>query len=91
MESTILVHPALNGGEWLASRPDRFIHWENAPSTQCVRDWIGLKAGLYAMKKGKSLLSAGNGTANIDTVVHHYTAELSWLKLLRGFLWNFIQ
>jgi hypothetical protein len=32
---------ALDGGEWSASRPGRFIPGEGAPGTHWVGDWVG--------------------------------------------------
>jgi hypothetical protein len=37
---------ALDGGEWLDSRPGRFSHGERAPATYWIGDWVGPRAGL---------------------------------------------
>jgi hypothetical protein len=42
---------ALDGGEWSASCPGRFIPWERAPATNWIGDRVGPRAGLDAMVK----------------------------------------
>jgi hypothetical protein len=44
----------LDGGEWSASRPGRYI-----PGTYGVGDWVGLRAALEAVKERQSC-PAGN-------------------------------
>jgi hypothetical protein len=46
---------ALDGGEWSASRPDRFTSEERDPGTHWIGGWEGLRAGLDAVKKRKIL------------------------------------
>jgi hypothetical protein len=41
--------PALDGGEWSASRPGRFTPRERAFDTQWIGDWVGLRAVLDAL------------------------------------------
>jgi hypothetical protein len=48
--STFLTS-ALVGGEWSASRPDRFTHW--------IGGWVGPRAGLDDVKKRKFLTLRG--------------------------------
>jgi hypothetical protein len=36
----------LDGGDWLASRPDRFTPGERAPRTHWIGDWVGPRAGV---------------------------------------------
>jgi hypothetical protein len=44
---------ALDGGEWLASRTGRFTPMERAPGTHWIEGWVGRRAGLDAVVKGK--------------------------------------
>jgi hypothetical protein len=63
---------ALDGGEWLASRPGRFSPGEIDPGAHWIGDWVGPRAGLKAVKR-KTLVSAGNLTPAVQPVVRHYT------------------
>jgi hypothetical protein len=47
---------ALDGGEWLASRPDRFTPGEIALRTYRTGGWVGPRAILDAVEKRKILL-----------------------------------
>jgi hypothetical protein len=40
----------LDGGEWSASRPDRFTPGERDSGTYCIGGWVGLTGGLDAVK-----------------------------------------
>jgi hypothetical protein len=51
--SQLTLTSALDGGEWSASRPGRFISSERAPSTHWVGGWVGPKAGLDTVSKRK--------------------------------------
>jgi hypothetical protein len=42
---------ALDGGEWLASRPDRFTPGETAPGTDCIGGRMGPTSGLDVVDK----------------------------------------
>jgi hypothetical protein len=44
---------ALDGGEWSASRPGRFIPRERAPGTRWIGGWMGPRVGLDAVVKRK--------------------------------------
>jgi hypothetical protein len=44
---------ALDGREWLASRPSRFTLTERAPGTHWIEDLVGPRAGLDATEKRK--------------------------------------
>jgi hypothetical protein len=44
---------ALDGGEWSASRSDRFTPREKAPGTQWTGGWVGPRAGLDTLSKRK--------------------------------------
>jgi hypothetical protein len=44
---------ALDGGEWSASRPGRFIVREGTPGTRWIGGWVGSRAVLDAMVKRK--------------------------------------
>jgi hypothetical protein len=51
---------ALGGGEWLASRPDRFTPGERAYRIRWTRGWVGLRAVLNTEKKKKYFIPIGN-------------------------------
>jgi hypothetical protein len=53
---------ALDGGEWSASHPGRFIPREGAPGTQWTGGWVGTGDGLGAVVKRKIPNPAGNQT-----------------------------
>jgi hypothetical protein len=44
----------LDGGEWQASRPNRFIPGEIAPGTQKIGGWVGPRACLATVEKRKT-------------------------------------
>jgi hypothetical protein len=48
--STHSLTSAQEGGEWSASRPDRFIPRERAPGTHLIGGWVGPTAVLDAVK-----------------------------------------
>jgi hypothetical protein len=50
-----LLTSALDGGEWSASRPSRFIPGERALSTNWMVGWVGPSVGLDAVEKKKIL------------------------------------
>jgi hypothetical protein len=41
------------------SRPGRFIPWERAPGTNWIGGWVGTRAGLEDVEKGKFLTLPG--------------------------------
>jgi hypothetical protein len=51
--STHSLATALDKGEWSASRPGRFIPRERAPLTHWIGGWVGPRAVLDAVVKGK--------------------------------------
>jgi hypothetical protein len=51
--STHSLTSALDGDEWSASRPARFIPRERATGTDCIGGWVGLRAVLDAVVKRK--------------------------------------
>jgi hypothetical protein len=51
--STHSLTPALDGGEWSASRPCRFTPKERAPGTHWIGGWVGPRAVLDAVVKRK--------------------------------------
>jgi hypothetical protein len=55
----IFLTSALVGGEWSASRPDRFIPGERAPDTHWIGGWMGPRAGLDAVVERKFLTLPG--------------------------------
>jgi hypothetical protein len=50
-----LLTSALDGCEWLASRPGRFIPGKREPGTHRIEGWVGPRARLDAMEKRKIL------------------------------------
>jgi hypothetical protein len=53
MGSTYSLTSALDGDEWSASRPGRFIARESAPGTHWIGGWVGPRAVLEAVVKRK--------------------------------------
>jgi hypothetical protein len=51
--STHSLTSALDGGEWLASRPGRFTPREGTPGTHWIGGWVGPRAVLDAVVKRK--------------------------------------
>jgi hypothetical protein len=51
--STHSLISALDGGEWSASRPGRFIPTERVPGTPWLGGWVGPRAVLDAVVKRK--------------------------------------
>jgi hypothetical protein len=51
--STHSLTSALVGGEWSASRPDRFTPREEAVGTHCIGGWVGPRTILDAAVKRK--------------------------------------
>jgi hypothetical protein len=52
----------LVGGEWSASRPDRFTLEEKAPGTHWIVDWVVSRAGLNDVESKKNRTSAETQT-----------------------------
>jgi hypothetical protein len=49
--------PALDGGEWSASRPGRaLVRRKGPPGTKCTGGWVGPRAGLGTEARGNILL-----------------------------------
>jgi hypothetical protein len=57
--SAVFLTSALDGSEWPASRPGRFIPGETAAGTHRTGGWMGPKGGLDAVKKNESLVYVG--------------------------------
>jgi hypothetical protein len=55
----IFLTSALVGGEWSASRPDRFTPGKRAPSTHWIGGWVGPRAGLDDAENRKFLTLPG--------------------------------
>jgi hypothetical protein len=51
VEINIFFIPALVGGEWSVSRPDRFKSGETASGIQWIGGWVGSRASLDDMEK----------------------------------------
>jgi hypothetical protein len=56
----IFLTSALIGGEWSASRPNRFTPVERAHGTHWIGGWVGLRAGLDDVEKRKFLTLLGH-------------------------------
>jgi hypothetical protein len=59
---------AIDGGEWSALRPVRFITTERATSTHWTGGWVGPRAGLDTVVKRK--FPAPAGTRTLDHSAH---------------------
>jgi hypothetical protein len=59
----VLIHifltSALDGGEWSASCPGRFIPWERVTGTHWIGGWVNHRAGLDDVEKRKFLTLPG--------------------------------
>jgi hypothetical protein len=67
---------ALDGGEWSASRPDRFTPRERTPDTHWIGGWVGPGAVLDAVVKKKILnprRESNTRTPIVQPVVQRYT------------------
>jgi hypothetical protein len=49
----VFLTSALVGGEWSTSRFGRFTAGERTPGTHWIGGWVGPRAGLHNMEKGK--------------------------------------
>jgi hypothetical protein len=61
------------GGNWLASRPCRFIPRERAPYSHWIGGPVGPRAGLEALKWIKVFAPDGNQTPATQPVANRYT------------------
>jgi hypothetical protein len=59
VEIRVFLTSALVGGEWSASRPDRFTLEERAAGAHWIGGWVDPRAGLDDMEKGKFLTLQG--------------------------------
>jgi hypothetical protein len=74
--STHSLTSALDGGEWSASLPGRFIPRERAPHTPWIGGWVGSSAFLDAVVKRKipsPCRESNPRTPITQPVVHRYT------------------
>jgi hypothetical protein len=79
--------PRLVAGDWSASRFSRFAPWEKAPSTHCIRGWVGPRVGPDDMEKRKFFPLPGfelrpfGRPASIQSLYWlRYPGLRSWLK-----------
>jgi hypothetical protein len=77
--STHCLTSALDGGEWSASFPGRYIPRERAPGTHWIVGWVGSRANLDAVVTEKFPAPAETRTPTIQPVAKRYTIELSRL------------
>jgi hypothetical protein len=59
---------ALDGAEWLPSRPGRFTLSERTPGTHCVGSWVGPRAVLDTVVKRKIPSSSRESKPRTPTV-----------------------
>jgi hypothetical protein len=74
--STHSLTSALDGGEWSASRPGRFISRERASGTHWIGGWVCPRAGLDAVVKRKipsPRLESNPRTPIVQPVAQRYT------------------
>jgi hypothetical protein len=74
--STHSVTSALDGGEWSASRPERFTPRERAPDIHWIGGWVGPRAVLDAVVKRKiprPRRESNPRTPIVQPVAQHYT------------------
>jgi hypothetical protein len=68
-----LLTSALDGGEWLVSRPGRAYPRERTPGIHWIGGWV-LRAGLDTETRGKkSFASDGDGIPVVQPAISHYT------------------
>jgi hypothetical protein len=67
---------ALDGGEWSASRPGRFIPGEIAAGIHCMGGWVGSRASLDIVEKRKC---SPRRDSNPDRPARRYT-DKTYLK-----------
>jgi hypothetical protein len=73
-----LLSWALNGGDWSASRPCRFISGETAPDTHLL-GWVGPRAGLDAAEYSRisySYRESNSASSAVQPLARRYT---DWL------------
>jgi hypothetical protein len=63
--STDSLTSTLDGGEWSASRPERFTPRERTPGTHWIGGWVGPRAVLDTVVKRKIPSPAGNRTLEL--------------------------
>jgi hypothetical protein len=70
----------IDGGDWSASRPDRFTPRERAPGTHWIGGWVGPRAVLDAVMKRKipsSRWESNPGTPIFQPVAQRYPGSLN--------------
>jgi hypothetical protein len=91
--STHSVTSALDGGEWLTSRPYRFTPRERAPGTHYVGGWVGPRAVLDAVVKRKIPIPRRKSDPRTPTVQPLAQRYTDWAitaltaKLVAGVEW----
>jgi hypothetical protein len=71
----IFLTSALVGGEWSASRPDRFTPGERAPSTHWTGGWVGTEPVWTTWRRENSLPYQGlnSDPLVVQPIASHYT------------------
>jgi hypothetical protein len=83
--SSIFLTSALDGGEWSASHPCRFIPMEIASSTHCIGLWMGSRTRLNATEKETFLPLLGIEPQFLSHPLCSIAAipsELSWFSCI---------
>jgi hypothetical protein len=62
--------PALAGGEWAASRSDRFTPKEGVPDIHWIGGWVDPRAGLDDVEKRKFLILPGLELRPLSRLAH---------------------
>jgi hypothetical protein len=81
---------ALDGGEWLASRPGRFTPRERAPGTQWTGGWVDPRAVLDAVVKRKipsPCRDSNPKTPIVQPVAQRYTDWAIYIMYCRKVLY----
>jgi hypothetical protein len=85
------THPltsALDGGEWLASRPGSFTPRERVPGTHWIGGWVGSRAGLD--KVSKKNITRSRRDSNPDHLIVQPVAQSWCLIKARGQLYFYL-
>jgi hypothetical protein len=69
-----LLPLALDGGQWSASRSDRFTSGERAPGTHWIGGWVDPRTGVDEVEKILDLTGTQNSDPSVvQLVASHYT------------------
>jgi hypothetical protein len=74
--SSTILDSALDGGEWSASRPCRFTLKETALDAHWIGGWVGPRAGVDIIEKGKILSSVGESNNKLAMNIWLFKEEV---------------